>query len=379
MSRKPVQGLEWLTGISMQTDQDHVERKSVKRKKRYELDEKDESESDEEYSLQKRQHKQKKKKKKIQRDQEQDLTKGEQVEEKEDEIQETEQEKSKRIHKAQERQLHWLAEGIDYEHQKDKNKHIELGFDKKDFKAENWQSVDASFLESAEALDPQKIQRSMERERKIWSATSSSDRAGTSEQKMESGSSSSIETTDVKLDSSSMMPFVEDLQFVNPLRSQTTTLKQCYGKERTKNISQKSLQDIFDILTADPRNNDFCEGDSLIELANQLLDSFKQERSADQVDIHNAVLTALEPQIYGQDFDAKRIEILKKQQRLAFVCSCLIMTPRRWGKTMAIAMIISVLLYVARRIQIVVFATSNVVDCLVLKCLLQVKIFLRLF
>ena len=135
----------------------------------------------------------------------------------------------------------------------------------------------------------------------------------------------------------SSLPFftVEDCQFVNPLRSQTIKLKECYGKERAKMIEHKTLKDLYDILTADPRTRDWCEGDDLIELAHQLLDCFRQERSADQVGIHDAIMTACEPQIYAKDFDEKRIEILKRQQRSAFVMSALIMTPRRWGKTMA--------------------------------------------
>lgn len=321
-------------------------------------------------------------------------------------------------HDREKRALHWMSEEMEYDSHKTDNAHLKLPFDKTKFRLDNFQSVDASFLESPEQFDPKRIQRITEREKKIWSSVPASSVASTASTSdstsAASGSSSSLPLSmdtsndedektapedkngkDEKKEKENKIPdstksaqnldekhsstssisndqtesldsfpdmesylSVEDSQFVNPLKKQGNILKQCYGKERSNDISQKTLRDIVDVWTQDPRESDYCQGDNLIELASELLDAFKQVRSADQTDITNAILTICEPQIYAQDFDRKRIEILRKQQKKAFAISLLVMTPRRWGKTLSVAMAMAVLLYVCRKVNIVTFATG---------------------
>jgi len=294
-------------------------------------------------------------------------------------------EKLKRLETDRERdQLHWLAEDIDYASQKDQNKHIRLAYDKSKFRYENHFSVDASFLESPEAMAPEKIQQSIEREHEILTRHEQHEREKARIKALKEGarvaasagsSGSGSGSGSFNFSPNAPVPYIpsheertinlvglasiEDIQFVNPLASEAKTLKECYSKERVKDTEQRTLRDLFEVLTSDPRNRDWYEGDDLVDLANQLLDAFKEVRSPDQFDVHNAIMQTCAPHIYAQDFDERRVEILKKQQRTAFVMSALIMTPRRWGKTMATAMAMAVLLYVCRKITIVTFATGQ--------------------
>jgi len=102
-----------------------------------------------------------------------------------------------------------------------------------------------------------------------------------------------------------------------------------------------------------------CEGENIFRLAMQLLDKFKWKRSPDQKRFHDAIFLTAAPHIYGSDFLTCRDQILDQFQRSEFPLAAMIMTPRRWGKTTASAMAAAVLMYVGRRLNILVFSTGQ--------------------
>ena len=100
-------------------------------------------------------------------------------------------------------------------------------------------------------------------------------------------------------------------------------------------------------------------GEKFMRMAKQLLDKFKQTRTVDQKKLHDAILQTCAPHIYGPDFVMARNRLLRLFKRKESPMAALIMTPRRWGKTEAVAMAVAVLMYVCRGVNIVVFSTTQ--------------------
>jgi hypothetical protein len=102
-----------------------------------------------------------------------------------------------------------------------------------------------------------------------------------------------------------------------------------------------------------------CRGEELFQLAMISLDSFKWKRSPDQKRFHDAIFMTSAPHIYKSDFLTCRDKILDRFGRDEFPLAAMIMTPRRWGKTTASAMAAAVLMYVGRKLNILVFSTGQ--------------------
>jgi hypothetical protein len=129
---------------------------------------------------------------------------------------------------------------------------------------------------------------------------------------------------------------------------------------RAREIEFLKLHDPLDVLNEDPSSSSFCLGDIIYEKAMQLLDMFPgKRRSPDQVAFHNAIFQTCLPHIYKEDFQQSRTVLLNKLKRESFNMAALVMTPRRFGKTTAVAMAAAVLMYVCRGINIVIFSTTQ--------------------
>jgi hypothetical protein len=102
-----------------------------------------------------------------------------------------------------------------------------------------------------------------------------------------------------------------------------------------------------------------CAGAFYHRQAAELLDQFHYTRSADQKRFHKAVFQVLAPIIYQQDFLACRDQLLRRYAINEFQMAVMLMCPRRWGKSVAAAQAMAVLLHVARGVKIVVFSTGQ--------------------
>jgi hypothetical protein len=114
------------------------------------------------------------------------------------------------------------------------------------------------------------------------------------------------------------------------------------------------------------------QGPLRFKTATELLDRFKDQRSIDQQRFHAAILATCIPHIYGDDsFEQHRLRILKETGKTCFPLACLIMCPRRWGKTVSVSMIAAVLMYVCPRLTIVILSTGQKISTKLMKRVIE--------
>jgi hypothetical protein len=68
------------------------------------------------------------------------------------------------------------------------------------------------------------------------------------------------------------------------------------------------------------------------------LDNMGFMRSAHQRQFHEAFIAACLPQIYGADLEKNLVRILRENNMEEIRCEIMVCCPRRWGKTMAVAL-----------------------------------------
>ena len=103
-----------------------------------------------------------------------------------------------------------------------------------------------------------------------------------------------------------------------------------------------------------------CAGDVAIRKILATLESFSVTRTNSQKLFHKCFLTACLPQIYGTaDFEKHRERIMKQFEVEEVRYECLVVTPRRWGKTYSVAMFVAALLWCSETMWISCFSTGQ--------------------
>lgn len=103
----------------------------------------------------------------------------------------------------------------------------------------------------------------------------------------------------------------------------------------------------------------FSDGDRRLQLLRHLLSTFSNIRSEQQKEFHDAFTVACLPHIYGVDWEANRVRVLEQFNMKKLRSEVMCITPRRFGKSWAVAMFCAALLLVAPNIRICVFSTGK--------------------
>ena len=146
-----------------------------------------------------------------------------------------------------------------------------------------------------------------------------------------------------------------DMFFINDVRK-----KLIYAREYRK--IEQQLAELHTRETV-PFENDnghiMCDGDKRLRHIRTLLSTFSEIRSEQQKEFHDKFLIACLPHIYGKDWEAHRIRVLEqfKIKRIRF--EVMAVTPRRFGKSWAVAMFCAALLLAVPSIRICVFSTGK--------------------
>jgi len=104
---------------------------------------------------------------------------------------------------------------------------------------------------------------------------------------------------------------------------------------------------------------DTCEGDERLEAINYTLDSFRWVRTDAQVMFHTHFTQAMLRRIYGQSWDANAVRVLQEHGLKKIKTEVMIMTPRRYGKTVAVSMWVVAALLNIPGIEIGIFSTGQ--------------------
>ena len=89
------------------------------------------------------------------------------------------------------------------------------------------------------------------------------------------------------------------------------------------------------------------------------LDQLGFMRSSHQREFHEAFIGACLPQIYGEDFDRNLVKILRENNMDEIRCEIMVCCPRRWGKTMAVALYAAAYLWTQPEAEIIIYSIAK--------------------
>ncbi len=104
---------------------------------------------------------------------------------------------------------------------------------------------------------------------------------------------------------------------------------------------------------------------SPLEAGHQLVDKIRKEltligrRSASQICMHELILKCCTKLIYGSLADEFAAEIMERNGWDNLLQEIIITAPRRFGKSLGVAMIVSILLYYVKGIDLAIFSSSS--------------------
>lgn len=104
-----------------------------------------------------------------------------------------------------------------------------------------------------------------------------------------------------------------------------------------------------------------CMGDKRLRLLRRILDAYgpQWKRSEHQKMFHEGFIVACLPVIYGSDWETHSLRVLQEFRVTDTKYGVLCRTPRRFGKTIAVAMFVAALLLTIPGIKICVYSTGK--------------------
>jgi len=102
-----------------------------------------------------------------------------------------------------------------------------------------------------------------------------------------------------------------------------------------------------------------CSGDRRLAAIRDCLNLLVDERSPDQTVMHDAFILAVLPLIYGKEWESNCIRVMQEHNITRIRSEVICLTPRRFGKTYAVAMFATALLLHCPGIIICIFSTGN--------------------
>jgi len=109
----------------------------------------------------------------------------------------------------------------------------------------------------------------------------------------------------------------------------------------------------------DPVQQRKCNGDLRLDKLNWWLNNLGVERSPDQVLFHRTFTDACLPKIYGADWSQSAVRVMNQRGLTEINYEVMAITPRRWGKTWAVAMFVLCFMLACPGIRICVFSTGK--------------------
>jgi hypothetical protein len=113
-------------------------------------------------------------------------------------------------------------------------------------------------------------------------------------------------------------------------------------------------------ISTDPkRDHKTTHGDVRLRRIRDMLNGFGLTRSVDQKVFHTHFINACLPVIFGSDYQENHVRIMQENNITDIHSECLVMTPRRFGKTTSVAMYVCALLLCVPGIVIAIFSTGK--------------------
>lgn len=106
-------------------------------------------------------------------------------------------------------------------------------------------------------------------------------------------------------------------------------------------------------------NTNELSGDDRLDMFRELLDMFNWEREDNQIEFHEIMIHTVLPKIFVKEWDTDYERILRMFKIEKHKAETFIICPRRYGKTVSVAMFCAAYLYMVQDASIAIFSTSK--------------------
>ncbi len=156
-------------------------------------------------------------------------------------------------------------------------------------------------------------------------------------------------------------PIAKVHTFVPYLRDLETRYEEAF---RRKKSSYESVPQIHEYYMESGRQKFLTHSNGDERLANlrqalNRLDTLGYMRSNHQREFHEVFISACLPQLYGKDLDRCLIRILEENDLDSIQSEVMVVTPRRWGKTMAVSLFLAAYLYTQPEADVCVYSIAR--------------------
>lgn len=150
-------------------------------------------------------------------------------------------------------------------------------------------------------------------------------------------------------------------------------LKNKYEKVKEKEIAterSKILRSKLEVYSGGS-DHKICLGDQRLKTVFHLLNNMGYTRSPDQVLFHDSYIHACLPLIYGEEWPKNSVRVMRTFRLKKLEQLVLVLTPRRIGKTVSVAMFVAAILLAVPGIEIAVFSTCQRASTAIMKLVLK--------
>lgn len=130
--------------------------------------------------------------------------------------------------------------------------------------------------------------------------------------------------------------------------------------EFDKEANANRIRPRIDVSTDSMREFSKCDGDQRLRKIRYWLDNFPNyARSVDQKEFHTNFIQATLPRIYGHEWETNSIRVMEEMKLQRIQYEVLAQTPRRFGKTVAVAMYMAVMAVFVPGVRIAAYSTGK--------------------
>jgi hypothetical protein len=131
-----------------------------------------------------------------------------------------------------------------------------------------------------------------------------------------------------------------------------------FNEEQAQERSRRRIRTRERVIT-EPNPNKQCMGDLRLLKLRWYLSNTGFSRSADQVNFHEHFIQACLPLIFGDEWDKNSVRVMKQFKITELKSEVLCMTPRRFGKSWAIAMFVIAMMLAVPGVKLAVFSPGK--------------------
>jgi hypothetical protein len=143
-----------------------------------------------------------------------------------------------------------------------------------------------------------------------------------------------------------------------------------HNREQAQERARRCIRSRLDV-ASEPNPNAYCLGDQRLRKLRYYLNNMGLQRSPDQINFHAHFEQAILPLIYGDEWNQHSTRVMRELAITELKTEVLCMTPRRFGKSWAIAMFVLAAMLAVPGIKLAVFSPGSRASSSLMKLVLK--------